>query len=440
MCSIVESPPSCNAVFNSDPSPYWSPSTNASNEDRIGLICATDLILSGQFKDISSASTVNVYLTDSCIIVATNGGHLRTHYLKEIDISQEEGSLIVKDEQGLIYNYKPVKASPIDLWIHKITTLQHDANSIDLSICSLPSSQGPLCRPPSFKVHRPSLEWHGEQFTEISNSHLQTSTSDDAIKQQQTSSLKRRQAFRSPDKLRLNRKHRASSAPPDKESVSEGIVITPPQSPSSSDHLLSPVATKPSNTTSSSAPSSLRKKKIKFPPKARKFTRALSAKLMNTPLMTSSAHSSPKLSKKEFQRNHSFQSDLLSTASLPRTLPNKYIVRKNHSLYLPNSPDLIPTTPTRLRSPGNLLKLFQRKRIYSVTPQHSFDGDTLDGCGSSDSNKDFILHRSTQFKLYCHSAKVIAQELALIDSELFRKIKLSELQDGAWTKKTKVSM
>ncbi len=42
-------------------------------------------------------------------------------------------------------------------------------------------------------------------------------------------------------------------------------------------------------------------------------------------------------------------------------------------------------------------------------------------------------------KLHSFPAKVVAEELTLLDARLLRMIKTSELEDGVWMKKDKVS-
>ena len=43
-------------------------------------------------------------------------------------------------------------------------------------------------------------------------------------------------------------------------------------------------------------------------------------------------------------------------------------------------------------------------------------------------------------KLYTLDAKAVAEELTVLDAEIFRRIKMNELRNGAWTKKDKVRM
>ena len=41
-------------------------------------------------------------------------------------------------------------------------------------------------------------------------------------------------------------------------------------------------------------------------------------------------------------------------------------------------------------------------------------------------------------RLYKLDAKAVAEELTVLDAEIFRRIKVNELRSGAWTKKDKV--
>lgn len=438
MCSLIESPPSCRNLFidwqPSQPSLYIDQREEEDGEGGRNCIEPIDnllngsrLILSGEFEEVREDCSIpaQLYLTNKELIIATRRDkglvHERTHSLRETDIRSEENDTLIVTARETTFHYKlkQVSGGCINPWLQKITSLKITSlQSNDLPVCTIASVQ--TC--PIVMIQHPSQEWLNDSMNSSHSDNLITSSPSSIT-------LKRSKAFRGHElkRFRFN-KSRSSSAPPEKDNV---IDTTSPQT-SSSEHLLSPDSPKHKSIfVTSSAPSSLRKKRLKFSPHARKFTRALSARLMNTPLIltSSSAHSSPKLRKKEFQRGHSFHSDF-STASLPRSLPNKY-VRKNHSvLYSNDTPEpVIPVTPTRLRS-GNLFKLFQRRRVTPLSVPEQVD--------SSYSTSD-LFNKPNINKLYFHNPKAVAEELVVIDSELFRKIQVCELMNGAWTKTTKVS-
>ena len=379
---------------------------------------APQRVLAEEFTEIlgererETGGVVKLYLTDSELVVArTEDGqvrHVRTHSLRKDSLTKEERqgklTLTVQEGDSAFFNYKMNKDDNHEEWIERISSL---SSQID-SISSLPPKLPILPdkpHPPTVRVQRPSREWHGETFS--SKEAAAFIPSKNRIK---SSPLRRREAFRPKDVKRFSF-HRSSSAPPEEDDQDEEIVPSSPSDLKQNDEVKS---------SPSSRHSSLKRTKlISFSPKAHKFTRALSAKLMNANTSLS-AQTSPKPNKKDvFKRGHSFHSEV-STASLPRSLPNKY-VRKSHTVYVSQ-----PKSPVST----NLFKVFQRKRIHSVT-------SGLEQVDSGGSNTDLFC-RPSHMKLYLQDPQIFAEELSLIDSEMFRKITISELIDNAWMKKSKV--
>ena len=194
--------------------------------------------------------------------------------------------------------------------------------------------------------------------------------------------------------------------------------------------MLSPIRPLREQLKESTSPQlSLGKKKLNFSPQARKFTRALSACLMNT------KHSS----KKEIRHQLSFQENY--STSLPRSLKSAKKERKKKgrsaTYSVTTSEPQVPMTPTKLKSPGSLLKMFHRKWASYATfklddvlspSEDLIDGEELD-----------LYNKPNHLKLYLQNPKEIAEELALMDAEIFKSIDISELHNEAWTKKTKGS-
>lgn len=378
-------------------------------------------IREGDKDRVERENSVKLYLTDSELVVATRNEegqlrHLRTHSLQENKLIQEEsqGKLILtveEEEESIVpvrFKYRKTSDHNRKEWRERISS------NITSSLPPLPilSSLSPPPAPPTVRIQRPSREWHGET---LCTENLRLSSlfvpSKNRIK---SSPLRRREAFRPKDLKRFSLGSRSSSVPPPEEEREE-------EKEEEKEDEGMPHLNQKLIISSPSRHSSLKKKKlISFSPKNIKFTRAFSAKVMNA---SHSAQSSPKPSKKEikFKRGHSFHSEF-STASLPRSLPNKYVIR-SRTVYM--SPD------SHLKSPmsSNLFKVFQRKRIHSVTNEL----DRVDGIGGGD-----LFSRPNHLKLYLQNPKLVAEELSLIDSEMFRKINMSELVDNAWMKKSKV--
>ncbi|XP_011404744.2 PREDICTED: ras guanine nucleotide exchange factor Q-like [Amphimedon queenslandica] len=377
-------------------------------------------VLAEEFTEIKaetdSSDVVKLYLTDSELVVAKNEGgqlrHVRTHSLRKDSLTKEERegklTLTVQEGDNVLFNYKMNKDDNHEEWLQRISSLSQVDTVSSLPV-RLPILIPDKPTPPTVRIQRPSREWHGETFS--SKETAQFMPSKNRIK---SSPLRRREAFRPRDIKRFSF-HRSSSAPPEDEDQNEEIVPFSPSHLKENDKVV--------KSSPSSRNSSLKKTKLmSFSPKAHKFTRALSAKLMNANTSLS-AHTSPKPNKKDvFKRGHSFHSEV-STASLPRSLPNKY-VRKSQTVYV-----------SQPKSPGssNLFKVFQRKRIHSVT-------SGLEQVDSGERSKTDLFSRPNCSKLYLQDPQILAEELSLIDSEMFRKISISELIDNAWmNKKSKQS-
>ena len=455
------------------------------NLEADSLLLSTKLVLADEFEEITtqSCNSLKLYLTDTELVVASKTfnctgkedksqlKHVRTHLLKDICVSQDPNNsdtLKVKTLDGEVFLYKMRQgATGISFWLARIFRLKRTSvspTSTD-STCdditkSLPSALM-VQSIPTLSIHRPPLEWHGETFKqypslspspelenslEINQNRLHFSHSAQSLKsnslERRVLPLKRREAFRVPDKESFHRwcsdRLRSSSAPPDKQKDTTSNIPTSPIShfSSSSDNLLSPVNPLREQLKESTSPqSSLGKKKLNFSPQARKFTRALSARLMNTGVNSSPKHSS----KKEIRHQLSFQEN--HSTSLPRSLKSAKKERKKKGrsvTYSVSTPEpQAPMTPTKPKSPGSLLKLFHRKWASSATfklddvlspSEDLIDGEELD-----------LYNKPNHLKLYLQNPKEIAEELALMDAEIFKSIDISELHNEAWTKKTKVS-
>ena len=390
------------------------PKSNPQRPQETGLV-SPQRVLAEEFTEIrgesDSSDVVKLYLTDSELVVAKNEDgqlrHVRTHSLRRDSLTKEEreGKLTLTVQEGgnVLFNYKMNKDDNHDEWLERISSLSQvdTVSSLPVRLPILPDKP----TPPTVRIQRPSREWHGE--TLFSKETTQFIPSKNRIK---SSPLRRREAFRPKDVKRFSF-HRSSSAPPEDEEQDEELVPSSPSHLKENDEVV--------KSSPSSRNSSLKKPRLmSFSPKAHKFTRALSAKIMNTNTSLS-ANTSPKPNKKDvFKRGHSFHSEV-STASLPRSLPNKY-VRKSQTVYV-----------SQPKSPGssNFFKVFQRKRIHSVT-------SGLEQVDSGErTNTTDLFSRPNYSKLYLQDPQILAEELSLIDSEMFRKISISELIDNAWMKK-----
>ena len=413
------------------------------------------LVLSDEFEQVDPDtnttvhSLLQVYLTDTELIVATKESseiikHLRTHQLRDTLFERDRSNmdvLRVITDKGETYHYKSKRShsTEIGLWITRIFQSKRCSDSPSSSTDSTVTAENRSLQvsTPTLTVQRPSREWHGESLLQYRNDHstvfFPDPLPDDDLKY---SSLKRRGAFRIQDlrKSKTNNRTmlRSSSVPPDDNkdtatSTPNGVLTSTPR-------------TFHNEASRSSAPSSLRKKRLKFSRKS--FTKALSARLTNANVVTpKSAQSSPNFTKKEFKRGHSFHSSHSST--LPRlsrptksTSSSKPVQKNKHRSESCSASTPEPITPSKLKSPGALLRIFHRKWNWSDVWTSPSEDDHIDVGSLED---PFTSKPITQ-KLYLQNLKEIATELTLMDAEMFRSISLSELFNEAWTKKTKVSI
>lgn len=463
MCSLVQAPLRCdeNTSFNweGDCDSYLtSPLNLVTREEDLAF---SRLVLSGEFEQLcpqgnerSPCNSIQLYLTDTKLIVASKNApapikgsparHVRTHLLCQILVEKDGKDmdvLRVISEGGEVFLYKSRKPAEIGLWLAKIfqstsKRCSESPSSTDSTVTAedrvhVSQSLPPAPSTPIFRIHRPSKEWHGETLLRY---HSLPADEDSCNRHEKSSSLKRRGAFRIQDLKKFRPKghsSRSSSVPPPDESLMSTSPVPPPSTPPVEplSPMVSPRAFRDGPITSS-APSSMRKKKLNV----KSFTRAFSARLTGANvIMPKSANTSPYFFKRGVKRGHSFHSSYSSSSTLPR-LPSRGSKSERKSkgrsvTYSMITPE--PVTPNKPKSPGTLLKLFHRKWNWSdvSTPTE----EQVDGLAGDPQNKPNCR------KLYLQNPKELAIELTLLDGEVFRSISMSELFNQAWTKKTKVS-
>ena len=504
MCTVaIDGNFKCNAIGwqGEDSSSLSLPSTNSDAYCRLEGIttatCSTDsyildakLLLVDEFVELESDSrlpitSLKLYLTNCELVVArkfedserakTTLIHLRTHNLKEVEVELDKENssiMVVRTRLGTFLYRIRSGAAALTAWMNRIFRLKRTSvspTSSDSTTTAEERTEQPSSDPthsvpaciPVLKL-QPS-EWHGEdlicystkgnkllsdscKITEslsvpnIFENSLLPSAKPLSV-ERQPQALKRRKAFRVPDleSFLNNKKLRSSSAPPDEQSETPTNMLENPNSrpSSSSENILSPSNSSDKILQTPRRKMSFHKRKLKFSPKAREFTRALSARLIPTPTKLS-----PKHENKEVRRAVS----LTQSSTLPRQIKQK---EKNYGVRKPNNrarcrsavistPEPSPRsiTPSKPKSPGSLLKIFHRKWASS----NAFRVEDIMSSMENTDNELDLYNRPTYLKLYLQSPKELAEELTLIDAEMFHSIDQSELENGAWTKKTKYSL
>ena len=439
------------------------------------------LLLTDEFEELEvhsrvSIALVKLFLTDSEIIVAkltedflsrkTVLTHLRTHSIKEVDIEADPDDpsvMCLTTRSGRRFCYRIRRgAGRVASWMNRFFRIRR--NSVSPSSAGMSTLEErqdeqqsyslPVSRPMVY-LYSPSVEEHHSHLPHVPSYESESDSNtprphglsnsatvpdeDETKPSTRLPNLKRRKAFRNSDLdsfLTSNGRTRSSSAPPE-EKPEETQATTNTTIPSD---LMATFIGDPSISTGNSfnpfeSPvrhSSLRKGKLKISPRANRFSRALSARIIHTPVDSSSDERSV-----EVRRAKS-----LNTSS--STLPHRS--SKNKGKKEPRSKaksalfdiNTLPTpgTPTKPpKSPGSILKIFHRRSGTS-----SFN---LEEFMSSMEEQELLTvdvhNKPKQLKLYLQQPRELAEELTLIDAEMFRKIELTELQNGAWTKKTKVA-
>ena len=448
-------------------------------------LTSAQFLLSDDFQELDCSTReitaqLKLYLTEYQLVVAAKNtdkdrpklAHLRTHDLKKISIEQDTSDNSIMKVTELngssvihVHLYQLLQSSPnLTLWLRKIfqSTREESTGPVASTVKIRVASNSPepnLPLPPSLTRNSktsslpssyrhkafvvPLLQVEQQQDNEDCipikksqsfNSLLVTDNQLDVHPRDKSDKkgLKRTNAFRLLDRdSAKTRSGRSFSCPP--EEPSKATLTSPSsQHSTSSDNLTSPTTPKEFMTNSTTHHTTIRKGKMKWSPRAREFTRALSARL-HTPT------SSPKhVSRK---RGGSLTQSITQSATLPRPEKSGKKKRKGKSFSTPKEP---PGTPTRIKSPGTLLRRFQQKWSTSSTkiedassPVDEPDGamePSTPGVPGTPSSK-----ASRHTKLYLQNPKELAEELCLMDAEMFREINLMELSNGAWTKKnTKV--
>ncbi len=438
----------------------------ASNLQAESYLLNAKLLLTDEFEELEVYSrvpitSVKLFLTDTEIIVARltedkcsssckkSLTHLRTHYIKEVDIEIDsiDSSVMCLTTRivGRKFLYKLGSgAAGLSSWINRLFRLSRNsispssstASTIDERqeqqqqhqssplVCTNPSLDNP--DPSAADQHSFELQSEGTNGSNDEYSSLPDTIDEKSLKNY--SPLKRRKAFRNTDLDSFRSRTRSYSAPPD-EQVEE---TTPTSLPSSlvqngTNHHLSPTNSE-NFFESPSRHSSLRKGKLKVSPRARKFTRALSARLMNIPISNNDDEKSVEVRRVK-SLNHSS-----STLPRPSKQSNKRSKSSKSALFSISSPST-PGTPTKPpKSPGSILKLFHRRSNISSMNLEEF----LSSMEENDLSNIDIQNKPKQLKLYLQPPRQLAEELTLMDAESFRNIEQTELLNGAWTKKTKV--
>ena len=420
------------------------------------------LILTDVFEELEIHSrvpitSVKLFLTDTKIIVARltedfssskkTLTHLRTHDIKEVDVEVDgidSSVMCLTTRIGRKFLYKLEKgAAGVSSWMNRLFRLKRNSVSPSSSSASTTEERQQQQQSSTILVSSPFVctnsssidglltESTGELTNNDSSSNLECNSNPEHSKKASSkkfSPLKRRKAFRNTDVDRSFRtRTRSSSTPPDGK-MEEPTVSLPSSLVVNGDVNLSP-------TTSNgffelpSRHSLLQKGKLKASPRANKFTRALSARLMHTP----TSNDDEQLV--EVRRVKSLtNSSSNSSSTLPRSWKRSGKRSKSKSAFFEsNSFPSTPGTP-KPKSPGSILKLFHRRSTLSSLNLEEY----LSSMEESDLSNVDIQNKPKQLKLFLQPQRQLAEELTLIDSESFRNIEQAELLNGAWTKKTKV--
>lgn len=456
-------------------------------------------LLSAEFYEVKERTQqalhcIKLYLTDKELIVARVDGvtgkkkprllHLRTHSLNEIEVEFDQSDQNIMRIRDLrhasrlhIYRLRRrIGAQAMRQWVSRLnyasssSSLLGEPNhrrdlAVDVSVNNVglfqiipPGPSSPTARSSRSSSVQPQ-EWHGETFAEITPTIPSPSPDFEesaGISEMQSvpqfasyGGTPKHLQFSGLEELKQRERLRSHSCPPSDDSVHSSPVssankkLTHEQHSSSRDDLTSPTVT-PGNRPFMSPirHTTIRKNRLKFSPRvARSVTKAFSTHFNSL----SSAESTPVKSTK-----HHFKRSSQHFSTLPRSR-NKQRVRKrkesrdeeSKSEGIASTPPtpVPPTTPIRLKSPGSILKIIRGRWNSSVGIKTVNLEDTWTPFDETDRGSPLpdpvTLPRNV--KLFMLKPKEVAEELTLIDAEMFRNIDPSEIENSAWTKQTKVS-
>ena len=450
-------------------------------------------LLSAEFYELKERTQQilncsKLYLTDKELIVAKVDGinakkkprllHLRTHPLSEIEVEfdQLDPSIMrIRDlrHAARLYIYRLRHKNGeyrLQQWVSRMNfasslraSINHrgefapDACVTDFSVFQI-FSPGPSS-PRSRRLRSPpvqSYEWHGVTHPDIANSIVPTPSPDleesaglceglsvpQATCSSYGGSPKHDPFLDLEDDLQPRDRLRSHSCPPANDAALP-VPSTPNGKPSEEQQTDLPSPTEPHSRAfmSPSRHTTIRKNRLKFSPRVPKsVTRALSGHFTSVPPSTESTPVKPT---KRYLRRSS-----LHSATIPRSR-NKQRVKKRkenckddetRSEGVASTPPTPapPATPSKLKSPGSILKIIRGRWNSSVgfktiNPEETWlPFDETDN-GSPVPTEPLSLPRNST-KLFMLKPKEVAEELTSIDVEMFQSIDVSEIKNGAWTK------
>ena len=428
-----------------------------------------------------------LYLTDKELIVARVDGingkkkprllHLRTHSLGEIEVEfdQSDPSIMrIRDlrHAARLYIYRLRHRNgenTLQQWVSRMNfspslraSMNHrgelaaDASTNDFSVFQI-FSPGPSS-PRSRRWRSPpvqSHEWHGVTYTDIPSIIPSPSPDlEDSLGLSEVQSVPqvasyggspKHDPFANLEELQPRDRLRSHSCPPANDSVTPVPSAASKPSDEQQPDLASPTATHSRAFMSPSRHSTIRKNRLKFSPRVPKsVTRAFSGHFYGS----SSTESPPVKPTKRYLRRATQHS-----ATLPRSRNKQRVKKRKESgkddetrsegiASMPQTP-VPPPTPSKLKSPGSILKIIRGRWNSSVgfktiNPEETWLPFDETDRGSPLSDSLSLPRNNTQ--LFMLKPKEVAEELTVIDAEMFRSIDVTEIKNAAWTKNsTKVS-
>ena len=441
----------CTVGFDGVTSFGW-PGENASpslqkrsepSDDRVSLKLERDsyflnakLLLSDDFEELEvtsrlSIGVVRIFLTDSNIVIAKFTEecprkklltHLRTHAIEEINIEldpTEDGVMCLTAAAGGLFLYRiRGGCESVASWMNRVFRLRRNTISPSFShMSTMDDKQLPTLCCDRLQLPHP----HNVHVDELTANELE---GDDRVSLRKFSPLKRHKAFRNSDLESFRSRTRSSSAPPDDNKPPSKITTT-----KGGIDIITIKNSASESPTAGTRQSSLRKGKLKMSPRAKRFTRALSARIIHTPVNDSTSEEKTVEVRRAKSLNHTAHS-----LTLPRSSKRKKNRSRSKQELFGHNTTPPPGTPTKPKSPGSILKIFNRK---SGVSSYSLE-EYMSSMEEQDLKSVDVHNKPKQLKLYLQPPKQLAEELSLIDAELFCNIQQAELQDGAWTKKNKV--
>lgn len=412
--------------------------------ERDSFLLNAKLLLSDDFEELEvtsrlSIGAVRIFLTDSDIVIAkfieeyprkNYLTHLRTHAIEEIDIEvdpTEDSVMCLTAAAGRRFLYRiRGGCESVASWMNRVFRLRRNTISPSSSRMStmeervdkqLPTLCCDRLQLPPLPIESHLSESRDVHSDEPTANGLVVLEDDDRVALREFSPLKRRKAFRNSDLESFRSRTRSCSAPPDDNKPPSEITAT-----SNGGIDITTIKNFASESPTGTRQSSSRKGKLKMSPRAKRFTRALSARIIHTPVNDSTSEEKTVEVRRAKSLNHSAQS-----STLPRSS------KRNKNRFGPNTTPP-PGTPTKPKSPGSILKIFNRKSGVSSYGLEEY----MSSMEEQDLKSVDVHNKPKQLKLYLQPPKQLAEELSLIDAELFCNIQQAELQDGAWTKKNKV--